>query len=118
MKKALIADDAPVDLQQLERILSDAGWIVVTAADGDEAVAKAKTENPSLIMLDVNMPKLDGFSAARQLSNDPATKRIPLYFVTGKEQKADRVFAQMLGARGYITKPYTRQQIIEALDSK
>jgi twitching motility two-component system response regulator PilH len=112
MKKVMVVDDAPVDNQNLQRIFSDAGWIVVTATSGSEAVSKAKTEVPDLIMMDVNMPGLDGFSATRQLMQDPITKGIPVVFVTSKDQKADRVFAQMLGAKGYVTKPYTPDQIL------
>jgi twitching motility two-component system response regulator PilH len=112
MKKVMVVDDAPVDNQNLQRIFSDAGWIVITASSGSEAVSKAKAEVPDLIMMDVNMPGLDGFSATRQLMQDPTTKGIPVVFVTSKDQKADRVFAQMLGAKGFVTKPYTSDQIL------
>ncbi len=112
MKKVMVVDDAPVDTQNLQRIFADAGWMVITASSGAEAVSKAKAEVPDLIMMDVNMPGLDGFSATRQLMQDPTTKGIPVVFVTSKDQKADRVFAQMLGAKGYVTKPYTADQIL------
>ncbi len=112
MKKVLVVDDSPVDVQNLTRILQDAGALVVTASSGAEAVAVAKREAPNLIMMDVNMPGLDGFSATRQLAQDPSTKGIPVVFVTSKDQKADRVFAQMLGAKGFVTKPYAPDQII------
>jgi twitching motility two-component system response regulator PilH len=115
MKKVLVVDDAPVDAQNLQRIFSDAGWIVISASNGAEAVAKAKAEVPDMIMMDVNMPGLDGFGAARQLMQDPITKGIPVVFVTSKDQKADRVFAQMLGAKGYVTKPYTSDDILSQL---
>jgi twitching motility two-component system response regulator PilH len=115
MRKVLIVDDSPVDVQNLSRILQDAGDIVVVANSGTEAVAVAKREMPQLIMMDVNMPGVDGFSAVRQLMQDPATKGIPVVFVTSKDQKADRVFAQMLGAKGYVTKPYTPEQILDAI---
>ena len=115
MKKILVVDDSAVDLQNLTRILSDAGNMVVTASSGTEAIAVAKRETPNVIMMDVNMPGVDGFSAVRQLQNDPATKGIPVVFVTSKDQKADRVFAQMLGAKGYVTKPYTADQILSQI---
>jgi twitching motility two-component system response regulator PilH len=115
MKKVLIVDDSPVDIQNLSRILSDAGALVLTATSGAEAIEVAKREKPQLIMMDVNMPGVDGFSAVRQLSQDPSTKGIPVVFVTSKDQKADRVFAQMLGAKGYVTKPYAPEQIIAQL---
>jgi twitching motility two-component system response regulator PilH len=115
MKRVLVVDDSAVDLKNLERIVSDAGAVVSTASNGNEAIAKAREIKPDLVMLDVNMPGLDGFSTARQLAADPTTKGIPVVFVTSKDQKADRVFAQMLGAKGYVTKPYTAEQIAAAL---
>jgi twitching motility two-component system response regulator PilH len=115
MKKVLVVDDAAIDLKNLERIVSDAGAVVVTASSGAEAMAKAKELQPQLIMMDVNMPGLDGFSTARQLASDPLTKGIPIVFVTSKDQKADRVFAQMLGAKGYVTKPYAAHDIVAVL---
>jgi twitching motility two-component system response regulator PilH len=112
MRKVLVIDDAPVDAQNLKRIFSDAGWLVQIATTGAAGVAQAEQDRPDLIMMDVNMPGLDGFSAARQLAQNVGTKTIPLVFVTSKDQKADRVFAQMLGAKGFITKPYTDEQVL------
>jgi twitching motility two-component system response regulator PilH len=112
MKKVLIVDDAPVDAQNLKRIFSDAGWVVQMAGSGAAGVSQAQLDPPDLILMDVNMPGLDGFSAARQLMQHPSTKGIPVVFVTAKDQKADRVFAQMLGAKGYVTKPYTDEQVL------
>ncbi len=112
MKKVLIVEDAQVDAMNLRRIFADASWLVVVATSGADGVAVAKAEQPDLILMDVNMPGLDGFSAARQIMQDPSTKGIPVVFVTGKDQKADRVFAQMLGAKGYVTKPYTDEQVL------
>jgi twitching motility two-component system response regulator PilH len=115
MKKILVVDDSPVDLKHLERIVSEAGALVITAANGVDAIAKAKEQLPQLILLDINMPGLDGFSTARQLGAHATTKSIPVVFVTSKDQKADRVFAQMLGAKGYVTKPYTAADILSKL---
>ena len=115
MSKILIVDDSPVDIQNLQNILMDAGHLVTVATSGADGVAKAKANPPDIIMMDVNMPGLDGFSAARQLTQDAGTKKIPVVFVTGKDQKADRVFAQMLGAKGFVTKPYTADQILSQI---
>ena len=115
MSKILIVDDSAVDVQNLQSILTDAGHLVSVATSGTEGVSKAKASPPDIIMMDVNMPGLDGFSAARQLAHDAITKGIPVVFVTGKDQKADRVFAQMLGAKGFVTKPYTAAQILAQL---
>ena len=82
---------------------------------GTEALTKVHADKPDLIMLDVNMPDLDGFSTARKLKQDADSKNIPVVFVTSKNQKVDRVFAQILGAKGYVTKPYLPEQILEQL---
>lgn len=115
MKKVLVVDDSDVDRTHLSRILTDAGAIVATATSGAEALAKARELRPDLMMLDVNMPGLDGFSTARQLAADPVTRGIGIIFVTSKDQKADRVFAQMLGAKGFVTKPYSTADIVSKL---
>lgn len=112
MKKILVVDDSAVDLKNLERIVSDAGAMVITASSGAEALAKARQNLPAMVLMDVNMPGLDGYSTARQLAADPVTKDIPVVFVTSKDQKADRVFAKMLGAKGFVTKPYTAADIL------
>ncbi|MGE5466169.1 MAG: response regulator [Ignavibacteria bacterium] len=114
-KKVLVVDDARPDLMNLEKIVSDAGYHVITATSGEQAIKVAKVEQPSLIFMDVNMKEVDGFQATRTLQADPTTKAIPVVFVTSKDQKADRVWAQMLGAKGYVTKPYSADQILDQL---
>lgn len=116
-KKALVVDDSAADLANIKNILSDAGCMVVTANNGKEAVAKAKSEQPSVIFLDVVMPEMDGYETCRQLSADPATKAIPVVFVTSKGQKADKVWGETLGAKGHVAKPYTADQIVDQLKS-
>ncbi len=115
MSKVLIVDDAQIDRQNLERIVADAGHQALTADSGKQALLRAKSDRPDVILMDVNMPEMDGFAATRQLKADDATKHIPVVFVTGKNQKADMAWGQMLGAKGYITKPYTREQILEQI---
>ena len=111
-QKILIVDDALVDRQNLERILQAAGHRVLLAESGEEAVSRAQRDKPDLILMDVNMPELDGFATTRRLKADAATKDIPVVFVTGKNQKADLAWGRMLGARGYVAKPYTPEQIL------
>jgi twitching motility two-component system response regulator PilH len=113
--KVLVVDDSPTDLANIKSIIADAGYLVLTASNGKEAIAKAKAEKPELVFLDIIMPDQDGFSTCRMLANDSGTKDIPVVFVTSKNQKADRIWAQMQGAKGYITKPYSADEIIEQL---
>ena len=114
-KKILIVDDAQVDRNNLERIVLEAGHFVMLAESGAQAFERAKNEQPDLIFMDVNMPEMDGFAATRKLKADDATKLIPVVFVSSKNQKADQAWGQMLGARAYISKPYSREQILNQL---
>lgn len=114
-RKVLIVDDIQADRSNLERIVSEAGHQALLAENGSVAVERAKRDKPDLILMDVNMPEIDGFAATRMLKADQATRDIPVVFVSGKNQKADMAWGQMLGAKGYITKPYSREQIIAQL---
>lgn len=115
IRKVLCVDDSKPDLVNIEKIVSGAGYLAVLASSGVEAIEKAKAEKPDAILMDVNMANVDGFAATRELRKDPATKGIPVIFVTSKNQKADRAWAQMQGAAGYVTKPYTDGDILTQL---
>ncbi len=114
-KKVLVVDDSATEVTNMKTILSQAGCLVITASNGAEAVAKAKAEKPAVIFLDIVMPDMDGYEACRHLSADPETKSIPVVFVTSKGQKADQVWGQLQGAKGYIVKPVRAEQIVEQL---
>jgi twitching motility two-component system response regulator PilH len=115
INKVLVVDDSPTELANIQSIIADTGCMVLTASNGQDAIAKAKAEKPDMIFLDVVMPDLDGFGVCRALAKDNATKQIPVVFVTSKDQKADRVWAQMQGAKGYVTKPYSSNDIISQI---
>jgi len=115
IQKILICDDSQTDLMNLKNALADTHCILITASNGDEAVKKAKSEQPDVIFLDIVMPEMDGYAACRTLRDDPATKHIPVIFVSSKSQKADRVWAQMQGAKDLIAKPYEAKEIAEKL---
>jgi twitching motility two-component system response regulator PilH len=113
--KVLIVDDARPDLMNLEKIVSGAGYTTLTATSGQQAIEISKAQLPDVILMDVNMDQMDGFAATRAIGGEPTTKGIPVVLVTSKNQKADRVWAQMLGVKGYVTKPYTPDQILGAI---
>ncbi len=115
IKKVLIVDDSPTDLSNLKNILSSIDCEIVTANNGKEAITKANTEKPDIIFMDIVMEKMDGYEAARTITNDSATKSIPLIFVSSKKQKADRVWARMQGAKDLVSKPYTAEQIMDQI---
>lgn len=115
INKILVVDDSPADLKNITNILTEAGFIVISATNGQEAIQKAQAEKPSLIFMDIIMPTMDGFATCRTLAGQEDTKNIPVIFVTSKNQKADRLWAQMQGAKGYVTKPYSADEIIDQL---
>ena len=108
----LIVEDSQVDRTRHEKLQSSNGFQVSLAENGEQAIASVKRAKPDAILMDVNMPGMDGFAATRALRGDGDTKDIPVVLVTAKDQKADKAWGQMLGARGYITKPYTDDQIL------
>ncbi len=111
-RSILVVEDNQADRARLEKLLSDAGYLVSSAGDGNQALASVKANKPDAIFMDVNMPGLDGFAATRALRDDAKTKDIPVVLVTAKDQKADIAWGQMLGAKAYITKPYTDEQVL------
>ena len=112
IRRVLIADDSSTDLKKLEQIVSGAGYQVITAATGKEALAKAKSDRPDAILLDVIMPDMNGFQACRAITTDADTKSIPVILVSSKGEKTDKVWGEEQGAKGYVTKPYTSEQIL------
>lgn len=115
IEKILICDDSQTDLMNLKNALQSSNYQLIIANNGTEAVAKAKSEKPDVIFLDIVMPDMDGYAACRTLRDDPETKHIPVIFVSSKSQKADRVWAQMQGAKDLIAKPYEAKEILEKL---
>lgn len=115
INKVLIVDDSLAELSNLKGIVADTGCIVLSANNGQEALRLAKQEKPDIIFMDIIMPDMDGYEATRKLNNDPETREIPIIFVSSKSQKADKLWAQMQGGKGYVTKPYTPDKIIEQL---
>ncbi len=111
-RTVLIVEDNQSDRTRLERLLSGAGYQVTTAENGTQALAAVKRSKPDAILMDVNMPEMDGFAATRALRGDADTKDIPVVLVTAKDQKADKAWGQMLGAKGYVTKPFTDEQVL------
>ena len=88
---------------------------MITAVDGEEALAKASAERPDLIVLDVILPKKNGFQVCRQLKAAPDTKAIPVVLLTSKSQASDRFWGMKQGADGYLTKPYAEADLLATL---
>ncbi len=106
MAKILVVDDEPNIVKLLQVNLQRAGYQVVTASDGLEALAKVKQEQPDLVLLDVIMPRLDGWKALERLRSDPATTELPVVMLTAKAQDGDIFDSMQKGAHLHITKPF------------
>lgn len=117
INKILVVDDSSVDLMNLKHIVEEAGYQVVTASSGQDAIDKASAEHPDLIFMDVVMQQMDGYQACREITHNESTKDIPIVFVTSKGQKADRMWAEMQGGKSLVQKPYTPDQIIEQINA-
>ncbi len=115
MRTALVVDDQPADRLHIQQILEAAGWKVITADCGAQALDRARTERPDIVFLDIVMPDMDGYRACRKLSEDQATRGIPVVFVSTKHQRADQVWARIQGGRDLIAKPCTPTQVLTAL---
>lgn len=115
LRTVLIVDDSVAEVANLRAIVTEAGWLAITAASGREAVDRAKSEKPSLILMDIVMPDMDGYEACRALQADPATKSIPIVMVSTKNQKADQLWARMQGAKALVGKPYSKAELIDTI---
>ena len=114
--KVLVVDDEEYIQHILNFSFGAEGYEVVTAADGEEAVAKARNEKPDIIVLDIMMPKMDGYEACRKLKADPKTKDIPVILLTAKGRDVDRKLGSEAGADDYVVKPFSPGRLIERVD--
>jgi twitching motility two-component system response regulator PilH len=112
VKKILVVDDSPTDLQWFSELLSKKGFQVLTAASGEEGISKAKAEMPDLVLMDVVMPGLNGFQATREIVKGEATKHIPVILCTNKSQETDRIWGLKQGAKDYVTKPIDADELL------
>ena len=116
MARILIVDDSPSQLMGMMRIVEKLGHVGLSAEDGAAGVEAAKVEKPDLILMDVVMPNLNGFQATRAISKEPTTSHIPIVLVTTKDQETDKVWGMRQGAKAYITKPFTENQLVEVIN--
>jgi two-component system phosphate regulon response regulator PhoB len=111
-RSILIVDDEPDALELVAYNLKQAGFNVVTANDGAEALEKVRSTAPDLIVLDVMLPEMDGFSLCRVFKNAPVTSGIPIIMLTAKAAEIDRVLGLELGADDYVTKPFSPRELV------
>lgn len=114
--KILVVDDEVYIVHILDFSLGMEGYEVVTALDGEQALAKVRTEGPDLVVLDIMMPKLDGYETCKILKSDPQTKHIPVILLSAKGRNVDQQMGFQVGADDYITKPFSPRKLVERIN--
>ena len=112
IKKILIVDDSPTERFALSEVLTKNGFEVVTAENGEEGIAKSKSELPDLILMDVVMPGMNGYQATRTISREHATRSIPVIICTTKGQDTDKIWGMRQGAYDYLVKPLDHDELL------
>jgi len=115
IKKVLLVDDSSTQLEKLNEIVSGAGYTTLTASNGADAIEIAKRDKPDAVLLDIIMDDMNGFQVCRAITSNEVTKDIPVVLVSSKKEKTDAVWGKEQGARAYVTKPYTPDQILSEL---
>jgi twitching motility two-component system response regulator PilH len=116
MARILIVDDSPSQLLGIQRIVEKLGHESLTAEDGAAGVEVAKRELPDMVLMDVVMPNVNGFQATRTLSREATTRHIPVILVTTKDQDTDRMWGLRQGAKAYLTKPFSEDELAEVIE--
>ena len=115
--KILVVDDEIYIVHILDFSLGMEGYSVVTALDGEQALEKARSEKPDLIVLDIMMPKLDGYETCKRLKAEDATKAIPVILLSAKGRNVDQKVGFEVGADDYITKPFSPRKLVERINA-
>jgi DNA-binding response OmpR family regulator len=116
-RKVLIADDEPNIVISLEFLLRREGFEVLVAVDGDEALARARVEKPDLVLLDVMMPKMNGFDVCQALRADPGLAGMRVLMLTAKGRDTEVSKGLGLGADAYVTKPFSTKELVAQIRS-
>ncbi len=111
-KLILVVDDTPANLEVISELLTEVGYEVSTAIDGERALKQAQYNLPDLILLDVMMPGIDGFETCKRLKNNPGTRDVPVIFMTAVSDGDNKIKAFSLGAVDYITKPFQEDEVL------
>ncbi|BAY11339.1 response regulator transcription factor [Calothrix sp. NIES-2098] len=113
----LVVEDSPSELELMSYYLTESGYNVISATGAKEALQKALSQQPDVIVTDVVMPGMSGFELCRYLKKNPMTQKVPIVICSSKNQEIDRLWAMKQGADAYLTKPYTREQLLRAIKS-
>lgn len=113
MAKVLVVDDEPNIVLSLEFLMEQAGFEVVTAEDGEQALEQVTNTSPDLLLLDISLPGMSGFDVLERLRGQEATAQLPIIMLTAHGRDVEREKGMALGADDYITKPFSTQSLVE-----
>jgi DNA-binding response OmpR family regulator len=116
MKKVLIVDDSLAQTRLMKSVLEQAGFQTVASSDPLKVEQVIASERPQLILLDVIMPGRNGFQVCRELKANAEFSRIPVVLVTSKSAESDRFWGEQQGADGYVTKPFSKEELLEQVE--
>ena len=111
----LVVEDTPSERELMNHYLRESGYTVINAVSAQEALNTAIEQKPDVIITDVVMPGMSGFELCRSLKKHPVTEKVPIIICTSKNQEIDRLWGMRQGADAYITKPFTREQLVRAV---
>jgi len=111
MNKILVVEDETITSDMLRRYFEIVGYEVLKAMTGEEAIKKAEADKPAIIILDINLPDIDGYEVCRRLRANPSTQHIPIVFLTRKDDRRDRLAGLELGADDFLTKPFDVEEL-------
>lgn len=111
--RVLIAEDEPNIVESLSFVLGREGFEVTAVLDGQAALERLRADPPDMMILDVMLPRLNGFEVLKQVKSDPSLRSIPVIVLTAKGQAHDRRMAEELGVDGFMTKPFSNREIVE-----
>ncbi|OLP17822.1 two-component system response regulator [Leptolyngbya sp. 'hensonii'] len=117
MSTILVVDDTLSQLELVSDYLRQSGYTVISATDAREALSKAVELKPDVVVTDVVMPGMSGFELCRSLKKHPVTEKLPIVICSSKNQELDRLWAMKQGADAYVTKPFTREELVSAVQS-
>lgn len=115
-KKLLIVDDSPMERKLLKDMLGDLGFTIIEAETGEDGVKKAMEYEPSLILMDVMMPGINGFQATKQITTTDKLKGTPVIMCTSKNENRDKIWSVRQGASGYVVKPVQKEILRNEID--
>ena len=113
-QKILVVEDSPTTRRQISEILESMGFEVITASDGEEALSLVREHHPELVVLDIVLPKKNGYQVCRNIKADPELA-IKVMMLTAKDQEKDRIWGERQGADGYLSKPVDKEELVKAV---